>query len=312
MNNSALKEFNMKTTFAVVAVLAASTALAQAPAFEVAVIKPASEAQLMAARQAGQRPRTGVTIDKNRVDMGFQSLSDIVARAYGVVPSQIAGPDYLRTERFDILATLPAGSTEEQVPQMLQALLAERFGLKVHREKRETGIYALVLSKGGLKMKPSTAEEIAPEPMEGDQTQNTPFGKMTIRQIPGKGMIGFMPGLGTLKVNPGASGGPRIEFSNLTTTRFAQLLMSDADRVVIDKTGLKGSYQASFDISQEGQGPQAQPPGGDATGGAGMASAPALNPMFQAVEQLGLKLEQQKDMVEMIVIDHIEKTPTEN
>ena len=80
--------------------------------------------------------------------------------------------------------------------------------------------------------------------------------------------------------------------------------MQEGDRVVIDKTGLKGSYEASFDISTDQQGPQAQSPG--------TASTPQLNPMFLAVEQLGLKLEPQKDSVDMLVIDHIEKAPTEN
>ncbi len=190
------------------------------------------------------RSRPGWNIDKNRVNIIYQSLSDILAFAYAVAPFQLVGPDYLKSERFDVLAKLPAGANEEQVPQMLRALLAERFGLVAHKEKKEASIYALAVSKGGLnskKMKPATAEEIAPEPMEGDQTQSTPFGKMTIRQVPGKGMVGFMPGLGILKVTAGTSGGPHIELSNLTTVGFAQMLTSEGDRVVVDKTGLKGS-----------------------------------------------------------------------
>jgi uncharacterized protein (TIGR03435 family) len=307
----------MKTAFATLAFLAASNALAQTPAFEVAVIKPASQEQLMAAMQSGQRPHVGVTIDNNRMDMGFQSLSDILARAYDVSPSQIVGPDFLKTEHFDILAKLPAGGTEEQVPQMLQALLAERFKLVARREKKETPIYALVVSKGGLnpkKIKPATAEEISPEPMEGDQTQNTPFGKMTIRQSkdPNKGQLAFMPGMGTLKVTPGPSG-VHIEVSNLTTSHFAQLLMQGEDRVVVDKTGLKGSYEASIDISMDGmQGSAPQGAGGGGGAAPAVASTPAMNPMFLAVEQLGLRMEPQKDVVDMLVIDHIEKAPTDN
>src|SRR5580692_10632331 len=119
-----MDRINMKTTIVMLAALAASTMRAQAPAFEVAVIKPSPDEQLRAAIQAGQRPNTGVTVDKNRVDIGHQSLSDILAFAYAIAPFQIVGPDYLKTERFDILAKLPAGATEEQVPQMLQALLA--------------------------------------------------------------------------------------------------------------------------------------------------------------------------------------------
>ena len=305
----------MRTKLAVLALVAASTALAQTTsAFEVAVIKPATMESIQAAAQAGQRPHMGVTVDNNRLDMGFQSLSNIIARAYAVIPSQIVGPDSLKNDRYDILAKLPAGANEDQVPQMLQALLAERFGLKIHREKRETGIYALVVGKAGLsakKMKPATAPELAPEPQPGDRIQSTPFGKITIRQTSDKGAVGFMPGMGVLKEGMGPNG-IHIEFSNLTTTIFAQLLTSDGDRVVIDKTGLKGSYEASFDVAMDAPPSPPPPGGGDVGGGAAMASAPQMNPMFQAVEQMGLKLEPQQDLVEMIVIDHIEKTPTDN
>jgi uncharacterized protein (TIGR03435 family) len=294
----------MKTKIAVFAFIAASAALAQTtPAFEVAVIKLASTEQFEAALRAGQRPHTGVTIDSNRVDMGYMSIMDIVSMAYSALPTQIAGPDTLKTERFDILAKLPAGTTEEQVPQMIQALLAERFGMKIHREKRETGIYALVVSKGGLNpktIKTATALELAPEPQPGDRTLSTPFGKMTMRQTTNNDTISFIPGIGVLKQDRGPNG-IHIEMSNLAMARFAQLLMANSDRPVIDKTGLTGSYAASFDISMDA--PPPPPGGGDAV---------VRNPMFQAVEQMGLKLEPQKDQVEMIVIDHIEKTPTDN
>jgi len=296
----------MKTALILpLAVITATAAMAQSPAFEVAVIKPASPEQFQSAVRSGQRPRAGWTIDNNRVNISFQSLSDILMRAYEVAAFQLVGPDYLKTERFDIQAKLPAGGTEAQVPQMLRALLAERFGLVAHQEKKESPIYALVVSKGGLKrMKPATAEEIAPEPMEGDRTQSTPFGKMTIREVPGKGMVGFMPGLGVLKVTAGPNG-EHIELSNVTMVRLAQLLTSDGDRAVVDKTGLKGAYEASFDISMDALMEQPQ-------SGPGGAPAPPLNPMFAAMEQLGLKLEPQKDLVDMVVIDHIEKTPTDN
>jgi uncharacterized protein (TIGR03435 family) len=113
-----------------------------------------------------------------------------------------------------------------------------------------------------------------------------------------------------LKISQVAGGGGgRIEMSNLTTARFVQLLTSDGDRVVVDKTNLKGSYEASFDIAADGPPP---PPPGGGEGGAGMTAAPRANPMLVAVEQMGLKLEPQKDQVEMLVVDHIEKVPTEN
>ena len=303
----------MKIAPLLVLAMAVPAALAQSLQFEVASIKPASEEQFMAAIRAGQRPRTGIIVDKGRAEFSYQPLIALIEFAWSVPASQLTGPEMLKTERFDILAKLPAGATDEQAPQMMQALLAERFGLRVHREKKEVQIYALVVGKNGLnpkKMKPATTEEIAPEPMPGDLLQTTPFGKMTRREVPGKGMIAFMPGIGTLKVSPtGGGSAQRIEMSNLTTVRFAQLLSSDGDRPVIDKTNLKGSYGASFDMSPDAPPP---PPPGAGDGGAPMPAAPRPNPMIQAVEQMGLKLEPQKDQVEMLVVDHIEKTPTDN
>ena len=289
---------------------------AQSLQFDVASVKPASEEQFMAAVRAGQRPRTGITVDKGRAEFSYQPLIALIEFAYSIPEYQLIGPEMLKTERFDILARLPAGANDEQAPEMMQALLAERFGLTLHREKKEVQIYALVVGKNGLnpkKMKPATAEEIAPEPMPGDVTQTTPFGKMTRREVPGKGMVAFIPGMGTLKASaPGGGATQHIEMSNLTTGRFAQLLSTEGgDRLVVDKTNLKGSYEVSFDISMDAPPPPPPPPGGG-NGGAPMLAAPRPNPMFQAVEQMGLKMEPQKDQVEMIVVDHIEKTPTDN
>ena len=65
------------------------------------------------------------------------SLAELIPIAYNVKPFQVAGPDWMSSQRFDILARMPEGTTKEQVPEMLQALLAERFQLKIHRENRE-------------------------------------------------------------------------------------------------------------------------------------------------------------------------------
>ncbi len=146
-----------------VTALAASAAFGQSLQFDVATVKPASEQQLMDAMRAGQRPHIGITVEKGRAEFAFQPLISLIEYAYGVPQSQLVGPDLLKTERFDIVAKLPAGANDDQAPQMLQALLADRFGLKVHREKKEVQIYALVVGKSGLnpkRMKPATTEEI--------------------------------------------------------------------------------------------------------------------------------------------------------
>src|ERR1017187_7864415 len=120
-------------------------ALAQAPAagpiFEVASIKPATmptPAQL----QAGKL-HVGMNIDAARVDFGFLSLADLIPIAFRVKPYQVSGPNWMSAQRFDILAKMPEGATKEQVPDMLQALLVERFKLTFHRDNKEHSVYAL-------------------------------------------------------------------------------------------------------------------------------------------------------------------------
>ena len=136
-------------------VLAAGAALGQTPvagpAFEVASVKPAGPLDAGQLR-SGQR-HVGMSIDAARVDIGSLSLADLIRIAYRVKPNQISGPDWMASERFDVLAKLPEGASRDQVPEMLQALLAERFKLAVHREVKEVGVSSLVVAKGGPKFK---------------------------------------------------------------------------------------------------------------------------------------------------------------
>src|SRR5690242_10517264 len=118
----------------------------QAPAFEVASVKPAApqEAGKVAIRLGG---------DAGRINYTNVSLKDVVARAYKMKPYQISGPSWMDSERYDITAKIPEGATQDQVPAMLQALLTERFKMTVRKESKEQPIYALVLGKSGSKLK---------------------------------------------------------------------------------------------------------------------------------------------------------------
>ena len=102
-----------------------------------------------AAQIASGQAHLGMNVDAARVDIGSLSLAELIRIAYGVKPYQIQGPDWISAERFDVVAKLPEGASKEQVPQMLQALLAERFQLKAHRESKEHSVYALVVGKNG-------------------------------------------------------------------------------------------------------------------------------------------------------------------
>src|SRR5262245_9132446 len=133
--------------------LAAIVVSAQAPEprveFEVATVRksppPGSDNAVTA----------GVKIDGAQARVGMLTLRDYLAMAYRLRTYQIVGPDWISTERFDVSAKLPAGAKGDKFTAMMQSLLEDRFGLKVHREPKEMAIYALTIGKPPLKLKES-------------------------------------------------------------------------------------------------------------------------------------------------------------
>ena len=134
------------------------------PKFEVASIKPAPP--LIPGMRSPGLP-LGVRTDKAQATFGGMSLAALISYAYGVKLTQISGPDWLATQRFDIVAKLPEGGVTERVPEMMQALLADRFGLKLRRDNKEFSVYALVAAKTGMKLTPKP-EDFDPK-AHGDQ-----------------------------------------------------------------------------------------------------------------------------------------------
>ena len=165
----------------------AGGALAQsAPAapklqFEVATVKPAPPINPQAV--AAGKLHVGLNIDQARVDIGFLSLADLIQAAYKVKQHQLVAPEWIKNERFDILAKMPEGANKDQVPEMLQSLLADRFGLKFHKEQREQQVMALVVGKGGPKLKESAKEDPAAAEKEKEKGgQTIQFGGGEMRQ----------------------------------------------------------------------------------------------------------------------------------
>ncbi len=115
------------------------------PRFEVASIKPAA---------AGSNIPLGLRMDKAQATFGGISLSALISYAYGVKLAHITGPEWLTTQKFNIAAKLPEGASAARVPEMTQALLAERFALKIRRESKEFVVYALVAARNGMKLLP--------------------------------------------------------------------------------------------------------------------------------------------------------------
>jgi uncharacterized protein (TIGR03435 family) len=199
-----------------------------------------------------------------------------------LVEDRIAGmPNSLAQERYNIDARIADSDAEawrdpvrrkEMLHAMMQTLLAERCKLEVHREMKDRPIYALVVGKKGPKLKTSEPDEV--EMVRGKHPEAT--------AIPG--------GSGFFFRGPGS-----IDMYGVTMGTLTLLLSGPAGWPVVDKTGLTGKYDIHLDMGQAG------PSLADGAADSGAS-------VFSAVqEQLGLKLEPQKDQVEILVIDHIER-----
>jgi uncharacterized protein (TIGR03435 family) len=308
------------------------------PIFEVATVKPSpplDRAKLAAEMRAGRMPRFGPHVTASQAEYHYMSLRDLIVTAYEVKPFQISGPPWLATERFDILAKLPEGTSKEDAPAMLQALLQERFKLAVHRETQAHPVLALVVGKDGPKLKESPpdsqpVDEDAPL-KPGEMKVDGQEGPVRITRNADGSATTNMGAKGTVTVRMDSQAQSMIlESSKVTMAGFADMLTSmlqmggRGGRQVVDKTGLKGNYQVAVEIPladlramarSQGINPPMAPPNSGAEGSspAWTASEPAGgSTVFETVKKLGLKLEPRKAQVEQLVIDHVEKTPTED
>jgi uncharacterized protein (TIGR03435 family) len=193
--------------------------------------------------------------------------------AYSVKQHQISGPQWMNTTGFNIVAKLPPGVTKEQIKVMLQNLLAERFKLVAHRETTDLPVFALIVGKSGPKL------AAAKDPEAGGGS----FGPW--------------------------KGNPREVATNKTMRSFADFLSPFLERPVVDMTGLNGTYD--FTLYWAAEYPMVKP-APRASGVEAEIPEPAPT-IFEAVQdQLGLRLEPRKASIEILVVDHVEKIPTEN
>jgi len=225
----------------------------------------------------------------------------VLTKAYGVNDYQIAGPDWLGREFFDIDATMPVGTTMEQFQIMLQNLLADRFKMASHKETREFSGFSLVVGKGGPKLKES-ADSPAPK---GDGAPDPPLKPGADGYFPAPDRPGMflqvtgMPGTADAREN----------FRQFTMPMLATVLQNQLKRPVADETGLTAKYDLVLNFSTQGislgNGPIRV-----SMGDGDPPHQPDLAGALQA--QLGLKLEPKKVSQEVVIIDHMEKTPTGN
>lgn len=274
--------------------LAAQTAPLQ---FEVASIRPS---QPMTAATP-----VGVYIDGRQFRATAMAVRDYISIAYGLRIYQIEGPEWINGERFDINATLPQGMENAKVdgvdlPVMMKGLLEDRFKLRTHRISKEFPVYALVQLKEGIKAKESPLDET-----DGKSVTVAGTG----------GPQGTMISLGR---GSGLSvGGNKIEAIKVSMLVLADTMARFVDRPVVDQTGLTSTYDIKLEVSPEdfqalmiraaiAAGVNLPP---QAMRVLDIASGDSLH---EALAKVGLKLEPTKVPMDALVIDSVERMPSEN
>lgn len=259
------------------------------PEFEVASVKPSVPGVM---RGLAMRGGPG-TNDPGRLTIENYPLESLILTAYDLKTYQLTGgPDWLMgnfgpfAARFDISAKILDATTKEQFHLMLQNLLVNRFKLALHREQREMPVYELVLAKNGPKFKPSPKDPAATDDVSPSASSKLTMGSDGFPVLP--------PSVSMAWVNDRA----RMRATKETMETFAGKLSVQMDRPVRNMTGLKGEYD--FELFWLP----------DSVAAADMNAGPTLAQAVQ--DQLGLRLESKKGPVDVLVIDHIEKIPTEN
>ena len=201
-------------------------------------------------------------------------LRILIALAYHVRPDAVTGgPGWLGSERFDIVAKASQTTPPEELRRMLQTLLAERFKLALHSDQKLLPAYSLQLGKAGAKLQPAEAGLLTEQ-----------------RCRPGEPVAGRKS----------------VVCEHMTMALLADNLQEiasrDIDAPVVNQTGLEGAYTFKLAWTPGIQTVTPDPPDS--------AAGPTL---FEALEsQLGLKLENKKLPLPVLVIDRVERTPTEN
>jgi uncharacterized protein (TIGR03435 family) len=211
-----------------------------------------------------------------QIELPEITIKNLIMVAYGVQEDMITGgPGWMDSDHFDIIAKTPPNTPRDQLRLMMQPLLAERFKLAIHREDKQKPVYVLVVAKNGPKLAKSA----------GGPTQ--------------------------CKWNPVANGMIERECRNMTMRDFADSMpgwgMARIDLPVVDMTGLDGAFDFKLQWAVPGGGGDA-----DKADGANAAPDPIGATVFDAMGQIGLRLEPRNRPVSVVVIDHIERLPTAN
>jgi bla regulator protein BlaR1 len=275
----------------------AQSAVGAAPKFEVASITRCTDEGGIADASPG-RLNLGCLALVNAADS-----TGLIQRAYvrfangrfnpiGIVPIA-GGPDWIHSDRYGINAKAKGNPSQEMMQgPMLQALLEDRFKLKIHRETKEVPVYLLTVAEGGPKLEPSTEGSCVPMP-------TFPLPPLA----PGQEYCHNM-----LSASKGQN--PALHADSASLDEFSKLLSLVLDRPIIDKTGIAGSFVFHLEFAIDQTTPRYLH-GGDLAGEGTPASNPAVPSIFTALQRLGLKLEPTSGPRDFLVIDDVVR-PSEN
>lgn len=264
-------------------------AFAQTPdsqvVFEVATVKHGRPGDYSAAGRGGPGTRDPTTYSVENYPM-----SSLLGIAYGINSYQLSGPSWLDEERFTVTAKVPEGASKEQLALMMRNLLIERFKLVAHFEKRESAGYRLVVAKGGPKLAASSGD---PNQNDDPEKPPAPF-KWTVDR---EGYPDLPPGRQySMAMGHGRA---RWRFADESMEHFAGALTSQIRQPILNDTGLTGKYDFVLSWSTAAMRPNAP-----------ADSGPSIFAAIQ--EQVGLRLESKKIPVDTVIVEHIERTPSEN
>lgn len=283
---------------------------AEGPEFEVALIKPFDLSKAMAANGNRIGPASGGpgTNDPTHMTVPMMTLLSVLMQAFDVKNYQVitaGGPSPM----FEFSLVLPEDSKKEDLKLMWRNLLISRFGLKYHIEQREFQVDELVASPRGHKLTENTEPEPPPEPNAQFPSLNLDRDGRPIMSRPGMiSMISLNGGSPIAKMTARAQ----------TLAPLVNALSNQLGHPVVDKTGLTGKYDFFVEYSPSSSSLPPPPPGLAAGLGAPAAptpvtaSEPGVDIATAVQQQLGLRLVKGKAMLDVVVVDKIERTPTEN
>ena len=260
--------------------------------FDIASVKPAPPDDGRGMTTAHGGPGSS---DSGQVTSRNISLMNLLGRAYSE-PFRIDGAGWLDVDRYNVVAKMPPETTAEQFRSMLRNLLAEHFGLKAHHETREFRAYDLVIARSGLKMKAAVEDSnVSATAASGSpKLDRDGFPQLT------------QPGMST--INTFVNGVPvaRMTARAQPVWRLAGMLRAALQHPVIDKTELAEKYDFTLEYAPGGAMSVLSPSGKTSQAEVG---APSL---AYAMRSLGLALQDTKTMLDVLVVDHAEKVPTED